>query len=90
MGELGVGVAVEYAQKAVDNSGTVIGLRGKDGVVLAAEKIIPNTLVTAASNPRILDISAGVGMAIAGMYPDGKHLARYARDLAIDYFDDHR
>ncbi|KAA1413306.1 cytochrome P450, partial [Nocardioides humilatus] len=35
---------VEYAAKAVENSGTVIGLRGKDGVVFAVEKLITSKL----------------------------------------------
>ncbi|GIX74457.1 hypothetical protein CEXT_467841 [Caerostris extrusa] len=30
---------IEYAKKAVRKSGTIIGLRGKDCVVLAAEKL---------------------------------------------------
>ncbi len=31
---------IEYAQKAVENSGTSIAIRGKDGVVFAVEKIV--------------------------------------------------
>jgi len=30
---------VEYAQKAVESSGTAIGLKCKDGIVLAVEKV---------------------------------------------------
>ncbi|KAK0394705.1 hypothetical protein QR680_000886 [Steinernema hermaphroditum] len=35
---------VEYGQKAVDNSCTVIGMRGKDGVLLVADKPITSNL----------------------------------------------
>lgn len=36
--------SVEYAQKAVDNGGTMIAIRGKDGVVTAADKLITSKL----------------------------------------------
>lgn len=48
--------------KAVENSGTVIGLRGKDGVVFAAEKIIMSKLHEPTSNRRIFNIDRHVGM----------------------------
>lgn len=35
---------MEYAQKAVDNSTTMVALRGKDGVVTAVDKQIPSKL----------------------------------------------
>lgn len=35
---------VEYAQKAVDNMGTVLAIRCKDGVVTAVDKIIHSKL----------------------------------------------
>lgn len=53
---------VEYAMKAVENSGTVIGLKGKDGVVLAAEKIIMSKLHEPGSNRRIFNVDQHIGM----------------------------
>ena len=47
---------VEYAGKAVENSGTCIGLRGKDGVVFAVEKIITSKLIEKSSNKRIFGV----------------------------------
>ncbi|RCN24598.1 hypothetical protein ANCCAN_29704, partial [Ancylostoma caninum] len=35
---------IEYAQKAVDNSGTMIALRGKNGVVTAVDKVITSKM----------------------------------------------
>jgi 20S proteasome subunit alpha 7 len=35
---------VEYAQKAVEGSGTAVGLRGKDGIVFAVEKLAGSKL----------------------------------------------
>lgn len=58
---------VEYAMKAVENSGTVIGLRGKDGVVLAAEKLVMSKLHEAGTNKRIFNIDKHVGMVCFGL-----------------------
>lgn len=41
---IGLSFIVEYAQKAVDNSTTMVALRGKDGVVTAVDKQIPSKL----------------------------------------------
>ena len=53
---------VEYANKAVDNAGTVIGLRCKDGVVLAVEKLVQSKLLVPGANRRIatVDLHAGI------------------------------
>jgi 20S proteasome subunit alpha 7 len=40
---------VEYAQKAVDNMGTVLAIRCKEGVVTAVDKIIQSKLEVAVS-----------------------------------------
>lgn len=53
---------VEYANKAVENSGTAIGLRGKDGVVFAVEKLVTSKLYEPGTNPRIFNIDKHVGM----------------------------
>jgi len=76
---------VEYANKAVENSGTVIGIRCKDGVVLAVEKLVQSKLLVPGSNRRILSIDEHVGLATSGMYADGKHLAKRAREEARQY-----
>jgi hypothetical protein len=52
---------VEYAVKAVENGGTSIGIRCKDGVVLAVEKIITSKLLKAGANKRIATIDRHVG-----------------------------
>lgn len=53
---------VEYAAKAVENSGTVIGLRGKDGVVFAVEKLVTSKLYEPGANKRIFHVDEHVGM----------------------------
>lgn len=53
---------VEYAAKAVENSGTVIGLRGKDGVVFAVEKLVTSKLYEPGANKRIFHADEHVGI----------------------------
>ncbi|RKP27717.1 nucleophile aminohydrolase [Syncephalis pseudoplumigaleata] len=81
---------VEYATKAVENSGTAIGLRCKDGVVLAVEKLVQSKLMVPGSNRRILAVDRHSGMAIAGLLADGRHVIKRARDEAENYRDIYR
>jgi len=81
---------VEYANKAVDNSGTAIGLRVKDGVVLAVEKLVHSKLLVPAANRRIQTIDRHIGLASSGLLADGRHLANRARDEAANYRDNYR
>ncbi|KAF8351279.1 20S proteasome subunit [Amanita rubescens] len=78
---------VEYASKAVENSGTAIGLRVKDGVVLAVEKLVHSKLLVPAANRRIQMIDQHVGMATSGLLADGRHIANRARDEASNHRD---
>ncbi|KAK7695512.1 hypothetical protein QCA50_000148 [Cerrena zonata] len=78
---------VEYANKAVENSGTAIGLRVKDGIVLAVEKLIHSKLLVPDSNRRIQTIDRSVGMASSGLLADGRQIANRARDESYSYRD---
>ncbi|KAF8592656.1 20S proteasome subunit [Ramaria rubella] len=81
---------VEYANKAVENSGTAIGLRVKDGVVLAVEKLVHSKLLVPDANRRIQTIDRHIGVATAGLLADGRHLANRARDEAQNLRDTYR
>ncbi|KAG0166120.1 hypothetical protein DFQ28_009012 [Apophysomyces sp. BC1034] len=81
---------VEYANKAVDNSGTAIGLRVKDGVVLAVEKLVQSKLLVAGSNRRIQSADLHIGIATAGLLADGRHIISRARDEAQAWRDIYR
>ncbi len=48
--------------KAVENGGTCIGIRCKDGVVLAVEKIISSKLLKPGANRRISTVDGNVGI----------------------------
>ncbi|KAL0487665.1 proteasome subunit alpha-3 [Acrasis kona] len=76
---------IEYAQKAVENSGTVIGVACKDGVVLGVEKLIESKLMERNSNQRIFNVDYHVGIALAGWKPDTRQLVNKARKESQDY-----
>ncbi|CAD6197459.1 unnamed protein product [Caenorhabditis auriculariae] len=81
---------IEYAQKAVDNGGTMVALRGKNGVVIAVDKVITSKLYIDDANPRMFNCNDNVGMAIAGVYPDGFALKDYACGEAIKWLKEYR
>ncbi|KAI9318945.1 nucleophile aminohydrolase [Dichotomocladium elegans] len=81
---------VEYANKAVDNSGTAIGLRVKDGVVLAVEKLVQSKLLVPGANRRIESADLHIGMVSSGLIADGRHLVKRARDEAQSWRDIYR
>ncbi|MCJ1292078.1 hypothetical protein MMC34_003628 [Xylographa carneopallida] len=76
---------VEYAGKAVENGGTAIGIRCKDGVVLAVEKIISSKLLKPGANKRISTVDRNVGVVSSGLVPDGRHFVSRARDEASSW-----
>lgn len=76
---------VEYAAKAVENGGTAIGLRCKDGVVLAVEKLVTSKLLVPSSNKRISTVDRHVGIAFSGLIPDGRAFVSRARDEAAQW-----
>jgi 20S proteasome subunit alpha 7 len=53
---------VEYAVKAVENGGTAIGIRCKDGVVLALEKLVTSKLLKPGANKRISTVDRNIGV----------------------------
>ena len=53
---------MEYAVKAVENGGTCVGIRCKDGVVLAVEKIVTSKLLKPGANKRIATIDRHMGV----------------------------
>ncbi len=76
---------IDYAQKAVEASGTAVAIRGKDGVVLAVEKIITTKQYEKSSNRRIFSVDRHIGMAGSGLYADVRALADVAMTEAANY-----
>lgn len=78
---------VEYAEKAADKAGTVIGVKCIDGVVLGVEKSITSKLLVQESNKRIFPLGLYSSMAISGLMPDGRALANDARGKVREYYE---
>mmetsp|Transcript_17645 Transcript_17645/g.42320 ORF Transcript_17645/g.42320 Transcript_17645/m.42320 type:complete len:214 (+) Transcript_17645:173-814(+) len=75
----------EYAQKAVDNAGTAAGIRCKDGVVLAVEKLVLSKMLVPGSNRRIHAVDRHAGIATTGLAPDGRQIVNRAQSEAANY-----
>ena len=62
--------------KAVENGGTCVGIRCKDGVVLAVEKIITSKLLKPGANKRIATVDRNVGVVSASRLVNLRYGAR--------------
>lgn len=71
--------------KAVENGGTSIGIKAKDGIVLAVEKIVNSKLLVPGKNKRIQTIDRHIGVAYSGLLPDGRHFVNRGRDEAQSF-----
>lgn len=76
---------IEYAGKAVENSGTVLGMRCKDGVVLAVEKTVVSKMLVSGSLRRVHIVDHHATVAICGLLPDGRVIVNYAREECERY-----
>lgn len=76
---------IEYAVKAVDTSSTVIGIRGKDCVVLGVEKLITSNLYEDSCSKRIFTVDINIGIAICGLLSDGRTIVNLAYKECQDY-----
>lgn len=76
---------VEYAKVAINNSGTAIGVRCKDGIVFAVEKMVRSKMLVDGSNRRIFSAASHVGMAVAGMQADARQLVNRGREECESY-----
>jgi 20S proteasome subunit alpha 7 len=76
---------VEYAEKAVENSGTVVAIQCRDGVVIGVQKLLVSKMLEPSSNRRIQILEKHVGMVGAGLGPDARQLANRARQEAQHY-----
>eukprot|EP00128_Syssomonas_multiformis_P000962 Colp12_sorted_trinity150504_noHs@6639 len=76
---------VEYATKSVENSGTALAVRVKDGVVFGVEKLIVSKLYEPGANTRIFTVDQHVGVAVAGLLADARQFVNRARSEASNY-----
>ncbi len=74
---------VEYAFQAVRQGWSTLGIRVKEGVVLAAEKAMIKPLIDIDSVEKVMPIDSHVGVTFAGFGSDGRILIEHARLVAI-------
>jgi len=70
---------IEYALEAVKNGDTAIGIKVKNGVVLAVEKKASSILIDESSYKKIQNISGHIGATYSGLGPDFRVLLQKAR-----------
>jgi 20S proteasome subunit alpha 7 len=79
---------VEYATKAVENAGTVLGILVKGGgVVLGAAKPLLHKMLVPSSSPRIHSVAEHVGVAMTGQVPDARVVVSRARDESSGWLE---
>jgi len=78
-------VQIEYALNAVNAGATALGIKAKDGVVMATEKKLP-PLMDESTVQKISLVTDNIGVVYAGMGPDSRVLVRKARKIAQQYY----
>mmetsp|Transcript_51601 Transcript_51601/g.117466 ORF Transcript_51601/g.117466 Transcript_51601/m.117466 type:complete len:261 (-) Transcript_51601:37-819(-) len=78
---------VEYANKAVEKSGTAIGIKCSDGCVLGVEKILLSPLLKSGTNKQLHTLGPHQGMAFSGSAPDARQLIERGRSEVDNYHD---
>ncbi|OIV91283.1 hypothetical protein TanjilG_01814 [Lupinus angustifolius] len=77
---------VEYAIEAIKLGSTAIGLKTKEGVVLAVEKRITSPLLEPSSVEKIMEIDDHIGCAMSGLIADARTLVEHARvETQVEY-----
>jgi len=76
---------VEYAGKAVEKSGTAIGIKCRDGVVLGVEKVVISKMLVPSSNRRIQTVDLHAGLAMSGLAADARQLVNKGREESRSY-----
>eukprot|EP01130_Rhizamoeba_saxonica_P000935 TRINITY_DN10817_c0_g1_i1.p1 TRINITY_DN10817_c0_g1~~TRINITY_DN10817_c0_g1_i1.p1 ORF type:complete len:247 (-),score=64.29 TRINITY_DN10817_c0_g1_i1:33-773(-) len=77
---------VEYAIKAIQNAGTAVGILTKEGIVLAAAKMVTSKLLEQkGTSEKMYIIDDHLCSAVAGITADANILVDYARRNALQY-----
>lgn len=76
---------MEYAEKAVENSSTIVGVHCKDGIILGTEKLVLNKMLIQGTDKRLYSINIHTGGVINGITPDGRGVIQRAREEGSQY-----
>eukprot|EP00916_Digyalum_oweni_P011241 GHVL01018750.1.p1 GENE.GHVL01018750.1~~GHVL01018750.1.p1 ORF type:complete len:253 (+),score=40.97 GHVL01018750.1:25-783(+) len=78
---------VEYAAKAVDNSGASVGICCKDGVIVGVRVPMDSKMLVQGTNKRVFAIDKKTGAAVAGLAPDALQIVQIARKEATNHLN---
>jgi 20S proteasome subunit alpha 2 len=78
-------VQIEYALNAVSAGKTALGIKAKDGVVIATEKKAGSVLLDETSLQKIHNLTGNTGVTYSGMGPDFRVLLKRGRKSAQKY-----
>lgn len=81
---------LEHALNAVAAGATSLGIRAKNGCVVATEKRMPSALADEKTIRKIEAVTPAIGMVYAGMGPDFRVLVKKARKIAQTYYQTYR
>lgn len=73
---------IEYAREAVKRGTTSIGIKSKEGIVLAVDKKIKSRLIEPSSVEKIFKIDEHIATASSGLVADARRLVDIAREQA--------
>lgn len=83
-------VQIEHALAAVADGPPALGIKARNGVVIATEKKIPSALVDESTVRKVENLSENCGIVYAGMPADYRVLLRRGRKSAMKYYTVHR
>lgn len=70
---------VQYAMEAVKKGSTVVGVVGKDNVIIAADKRVTHPLIVSSSLEKIFKVDTHIGVATSGLVADGRKVVDEGR-----------
>ena len=79
-------VQIEYALQAVNSGSTSLGVKAKNGVVIATEKKLPTCLIDESTVQKIVLLTESIGVVYSGMGPDFRVLIAKGRKAAQAYY----
>ena len=79
-------VQIEYALNAVASGSTSLGVKAKNGVVIATEKKLPTCLIDETTVQKIVHLTENIAVVYSGMGPDFRVLCRKGRKAAQAYY----
>jgi len=79
-------VQIEYAINAVQQRPTSLGIKAKNGVVVATEKKFQTPLVDETSVEKTSNLTQNVGVVYSGLAPDFRVLVKKGRKKAQEYY----